>query len=487
MKRTTKVAVLLLLAVLFCLQLLACKQPETPGGEVPPSINPPSERVEPDIEKKDYNGTFSVLHYTTTNHEWTNPWDEIVPASGMETRPGDLIGNDIFERAAWLEQEYGITVTNEYIEYTKLPTTMSTIKTSGGTEYQLLATMGRSAQVLMGKGYFFNMAEIPGINFENPWWNDSALEALSLGDYVEFAVSDMLLIDKSATMAMYYNIPMANDLQLDGFYDAVRDYEWTIERLAEYAEVGLQPDGDDDWDMDDVYGIVANDDPVHALYIGSGNRFMEKDENGNYYYSYGTGDTMLVMTDLLTDIMYADFYWNSYVHAESPDFASGGSLFTFDKVKRCMKLREMQDDYGVLPIPMYSEDQKQYYSLVSNYHDSMFAVINTNVNSKELIGAALELMGYYSYYEIYNDFYDVVIQNRGTRDEESKRMLQLIFETRTYDMGLVYDPYGNTANVIRITGTQSSDVASQWSEMQSKREDTERELEELIKQFNGNS
>ena len=56
------------------------------------------------------------MHYTTSNHEWTNPWDEIVPASGMETRPGDLIGNNIFDRAAWLEQEYGITVTNEYTE-----------------------------------------------------------------------------------------------------------------------------------------------------------------------------------------------------------------------------------------------------------------------------------------------------------------------------------------------------------------------------------
>lgn len=476
---------LLLLSFLLCLLMFVACVPEDTDNPVPPTTPPPSQRVEPDIEKKDYNGTFNVLHYTTSNHEWTNPWDEIVPASGMETRPGDLIGNNIFDRAAWLEQEYGITVTSEYIEYTKLPTTMSTIMSSSSTEYQLLDTMGRSAQVLMGKEYFTNMADIPGINFENPWWNKNALETLSLGDYVEFAVSDMLLIDKSATMAMYYNIRMADDLELSGFYEHVHNYEWTIERLMEYAEIGHTDNGDDKWDKDDIYGIVANDDPVHALYIGSGNRFMEKDENGEYYYSYGTGNTMLVMTDLLLDVMYQDFYWNSYVHPDAPDFANGGALFTFDKVKRCMKLREMQDDYGVLPIPMLNEMQKQYYSLVSNYHDSMFAVINTNVNNKQLIGAALELMGYYSYYEINDDFYDVVIQNRGTRDEESKRMLQIIFQTRTYDMGLVYDPYGNTAAVIRITGKQNPDVVSQWGGLASKCEETVRELKELIKKYNG--
>ena len=53
MKRTTKVALLLLITVLLGMQLLACEQPETPQGETPPAT-PPSSRVEPDIEKKDY-------------------------------------------------------------------------------------------------------------------------------------------------------------------------------------------------------------------------------------------------------------------------------------------------------------------------------------------------------------------------------------------------------------------------------------------------
>lgn len=500
MKRLLSTVLLLLLTLSLCLSLAACgpeegptvepddkdDQTEQPDDKDPDEEDPgkTDEIVYPEVPEQDFNDTFNVLHYTTVNHEWTNPWDEIVPASGLEIAPGDLIGDDIFERATWLEENYGIRISCEYMEYGKFPTQLPSIIKSGSKDYQLLDTMGRSAQKLMGNEYFTNMAELPYIDFENPWWVDSALEALSLGDYVEFAVSDMLLIDKSATMLLFYNIPMAEDVGVEGIYDDVRNFEWTVERLAEYAELGYQLNGDDVRDAKDVYGIVTNDDPVHMLYAAAGKTFMSKNEDGTFYYSYGEGDSFDVMMYNLDTIMYADFTWNSYLNSDAPVFAEGGALFTFDKLKRCMTLREMQDDYGILPMPMYNEAQAKYYGPVSNYHDSMFAVISTNVDNTETIGAALELMGHYSYYEIYKDFFEVVIQNRGTRDAESKEMLSIIFNNRAYDMGLVYDPYELTAEIIRITKTGEAGVVSQWEGFGTLRDDTVNQLNHLVDQYN---
>lgn len=504
-------AIALCLTLILCVGLFACSSPETPEtpkdetpkedvpgtpgddpaedpeddpAEKPEEPNLPPEKVDHGVPTDGVAGNFHVLHYTTANHEWTNPWDEIVPATGMEVAPGDLIGDDIFDRTAWLEQEYGIIVTCEYMEYGKLPTQLPQIIKTGSTDYQLLDTMGRSAQKLMGNDYFLNIAELPYVDFEHPWWVPGALEALSLGDYVEFAVSDMLLIDKSATMVLFFNIPMAEDVGLDNIYEDVRGHEWTLERLAEYAEMGLQPNGDDVMDANDIYGIVTNDDPVHMLYAAAGYKFMSKNEDGTFYYSYGEGDSFNVMIDILNKIMYADFTWNSYVNPEAPEFIDGGALFHFDKLKRCMTLRNMADDYGILPLPMYDVDQAKYYGPVSNYHDSMFAVINTNLNNQETIGAALELMSYFSYYEIYSDFFEVVIQNRGTRDAESKEMLSIIFENRSYDMGLIYDPHELTAKVIRITGTHTDGVASQWEDFGNLREDTITKINALVEQYN---
>jgi hypothetical protein len=481
--------VLALLMILSCTALFSCDT-----GKKPPVNNQTNnndnkndqEEIKPDVPTEGVAGTFNVLHHTTNNHEWTNPWDEICPSTGMEIAPGDLIGDDIFDRTAWLEEQYGIIVTCEYMDYTQFPTKMPEIISSGSTDYQLLDTFGLSAQRLMGNEYFVNMADVPYINFDHPWWVESALSELRLGDYVEFAVSDMLLTDKSATMIVFYNIDMANDLHLDNIYDNVRNYEWTIEQMAEYAELAALngENGDDVADKNDIYGLVTNDDPVHMLYVASGRKFMSRDEDGMLYYSYGTDDTFDVMIDNLNVLMYADFTWNSHLKPDAPVFAEGGALFTFDKIKRCMLIRDMKDDYGILPLPMYEEEQQKYFSPVSNYHDSMFAVINTNVDNRETIGAALELMGYYSYYNIYRDFFEVLIQNRGTRDAESKEMLGIVFENRAYDMGLIFDPHGLMDKVLRITKTGEDGVVSQWEGFRTQRDDTLERINGLIEKYN---
>ena len=491
MKRKIVAMVLALLMLFSCVSLLSCNEEKPPQNEVnndkdDGNKDNGSGKIMPDVPKDGVAGTLNVLHYTSGSHEWANPWDEIVPASGLEASPGDLIGDDVFERATWLEEEYGILVGCEYINYDQLPILLPQLIGSGSTDYQLVDTMGFSAQKLMGKDYFLNMAEVPYIDFENPWWVDTALDELRLGNYVEFAVSDMLLLDKSATMMVFYNIDMAVDLELENLYDNVTNFEWTIEKMAEYAEIAALngENGDDVADKNDIYGLITNDDPVHMLYLASGRKFMSRDEDGMFYYSYGEDDSFDVMMDNLNIIMYADFTWNNYLNGDAPVFAEGGSLFTFDKLKRCMMIRDMKDDYGILPMPMYEEEQGQYFSPFSNHHDSMFAVINTNVENQESIGAALELMGYFSYYNIYRDFYEVLIQNRGTRDAESKAMLEIIFSNRTYDMGLIYDPLSITDKVLRITGTGGDGVVSQWAGFATQRDETLNQINELIQKYN---
>ena len=89
----------------------------------------------------------------------------------------------------------------------------------------------------------------------------------------------------------------------------------------------------------------------------------------------------------------------------------------------------------------------------------MIAVLST-AGDPSKVAAAIELMSYYSYYNVYPDFYDVVIQGRGTRDAESKEMLEIIFNSRTYDIGLLYDPVGITDMILRYPAKENINVAS---------------------------
>ncbi|MBQ7318903.1 MAG: hypothetical protein IJW97_01810 [Clostridia bacterium] len=501
MKSNLLRALLLLLALILCLGTVACATPdeedpeEQPGEDLPEEEEPkePEEpRVFPDVPEEMLDFEMNVLHYTIEgNHEGINPWYEICPEEGIDSHIGDLIADDIFDRAAWIEENYGVTLTCTYMSYLSLPTTVSSLVSSGSDEYHLVDDFGHGSILLFGKNYFLNIADIDYIDFENPWWVDGAIDALSIGDYVEFTASDMLILDKGATAMMFYNIPMATDLGITELYDDVRNYEWTIEKLAEYAELGLRETGNDILDHNDIYGIANGDDPVTFLYYGAGKRLVNFDGD-EFYYEYGSSeDTFDIMITILDEIMYADFFWNGWLTRnevqgdDQPSFKEDEALFNFGMAKNCNSLRAMESSYGILPIPMYDEYQSIYYSQVSPHHDSLFAVpMSVKETDLPKLGATLELLGYYSYYEVYPDFYDVVIQGRGTRDAESKEMLEIAFANRTYDLGLIYDPVNFADKVLRYTQTGNSNVASFFEQYQTQLETAMEDLNTMLEELN---
>ena len=63
-------------------------------------------------------------------------------------------------------------------------------------------------------------------------------------------------------------------------------------------------------------------------------------------------------------------------------------------------------------------------------------------------------------------------------------MLGIIFETRTYDMGLLYDPVGISDRVLRYTGTGETGVISFWDGYASQLEDAMEKLNELAAKYN---
>ena len=489
-------ALLAALMMVSCVALTSCAndtegdtQTTDPSQETPDSGETEEKeepRVMPDVPEGDYDYTVNVMHWLITGHEFI--WEEVCPDDEITTYTGDLILDDIYDRTAWLEENYGIVITKGYQEHNAMPTAVANMISSGSDEYQMQIEFGFGAQRAFGKNFYLDLSTLDYINFDKPWWIDSVVSELKIGDYVEFAASDMLLLDKASTSMMFYNIRMADDLGITGLYDDVAKNEWTIARLAEYAEQALTDDGDGEWTQTDTYGIIGGDDPTHNFYIGAGKHFLTKDEDGNYYYEYGSDeDTIDIMTTILDEIMYQDFYWNTWAHREQDTsligFDTGSSLFLASVVRDCNKLRQMEDAYGILPNPLYDEYQEQYYSQINNYRDSILSVFTT-AGDPSKVAAAIELMSYYSYYEVYPDFYEVVIQGRGTRDAESMEMLDIIFANRTYDLTFVFDPIGISDEILRYPAKQNTNLSSFLASKEKMMESAIKQLEDLRDQYN---
>ena len=100
------------------------------------------------------------------------------------------------------------------------------------------------------------------------------------------------------------------------------------------------------------------------------------------------------------------------------------------------KLRNFEDDYGILPLPKWDENQDKYYTMSPGEH-TVLAVPKT-VKDTEFVGTCIEALSAESYKQVVPSLYEIALKTRYLRDNESKEVLDLIIEGRTYDFGYIY-------------------------------------------------
>ena len=78
-------------------------------------------------------------------------------------------------------------------------------------------------------------------------------------------------------------------------------------------------------------------------------------------------------------------------------------------------------------------------------------------------GAVIEALAYYGKKEITPAYYEVNLKGKYFRDEESAEMLDLIFETRFFDVGMYYQLGGYNERVITMMQQNDTDFASMYA------------------------
>ena len=479
-----KICFVLSLLLLFSVILSACgsQTPDTGKEETgPASVETsgesaaPSEteeetepRIQPDLPKDKYSRVFNILHWTVGTDVWGGGW---IPFNAFTATGynGDAFNDAVYERNCLLKEEYDVDIQVALRDVTEMAPAIQNAVGTGDAGIDLFIQRGHQLNAVMSGGYFVNYQDVPYVNLDNPWWNQSSLKTLAFGDVYQFAASDFMILDKGATAGLIYNAVVAdqNREATGNMYQDVLDMKWTFERFVSICE-NVATDLDNDGTLiseGDLIAFYSGDDPGHAFYAGSGLRFMDHDEDNYYFeYKFNSEESLDCIEGVFIELMYADFYRNYMTDGQlSHDkFKANEQLFGLAFVKTAPDYRDMETDYGFLPIPMYNPDQGRYYTQITPHHDALMAV-PTSVSDLEFVGVMLEWLGCESYYTTYPVFYDVVIEGRTLRDEQSKEMLRLIFETRVYDAGLIFDLKEFGFTVLRRTGTGTTGFASLWA------------------------
>ena len=245
--------------------------------------------------------------------------------------------------------------------------------------------------------------------------------------------------------------------------------------MLELAEsVAKDLDGDDVISSaEDMYGLNGgNRDTPYYIFAGADMKFARIDDDGYMELTFDE-DSVLLWQKTLDELLYTDFYYENAVdHSLIPEnfkpFQADKSLFRTGLVKSVIDFRNMDSDYGVLPIPKYDEDQEEYASLVWMHHDCVLGIPGSCSNT-EMISVVLEHMSYISYYDVYPIFYDTIILGKSARDEQSKQMLELVFRTRVFDPGQ-YWLNSSIGYFLTLHEQKVENISSFWAGLQGKAE-----------------
>ena len=150
-------------------------------------------------------------------------------------------------------------------------------------------------------------------------------------------------------------------------------------------------------------------------------------------------------------------------------FMNGQGLFLTESIGKAHIMREMRDDFGILPYPKYDEAQENYITYVNPI--SCFLTIPTTNPDMKRTGIILDALTYDSYKNCLPIYYDVTVSQKGLRNDDSIEMLQIVRDNRSTQVSNLYGITNKLNNqlqdvVLNGNGTAASTIAAAEPEVE---------------------
>jgi len=436
-------------------------------------------KILPDIPADvDYNGhIFTFLCHRDESDDWLVPEPREILAEIEET--DEPVNDAVYKRNAMLKDKFNIDF--KVVSIADERSTLNKTVKSGDDAYDVVMIFNNNVPGTITSGLLTNVANLPYVDLNKPWW-DPAVNSMSVDHKNYLLAGDLLILDNEATNALIFNKDLMMQLGMALPYNSVKEGKWTMDAFNDCVK-GASSDLNGDGKMtpkDDRWGFVCYRDTLHALLVSGGGSLAVKDEDDLPYMDF-TSQRNLAVIDKCMDIMYnkqdvlniqsdiADGGTNSanWLAAYHGAFEESRALFMWVRMRVVEKFRGMDANFGIIPMPKFDEAQDKYYSVVNPYTGVLLGIPKT-AGDLERTSIVLEAMAAESRYTLQPAYYDVVLQRKFARDEESSEMLDIIFGAnaamgeRVYDIGAVYS-FGNVfIDFITLCNKNDRNIASYY-------------------------
>ena len=389
---------------------------------------------------------------------------------------GEATNDSVYQRNVRIEDRFNAKITplanaSPYDDVIK-------VVTSGTHAYDVVGFVNYKTYTPASAGVLYNWLDIPRVDLTQPWHNHLANGDATINGKLFGIDSDLSISTLLYTYGTFFNYQIMEQYGFSSqdLYDIVFEGKWTVDRLKEISS-GIWQDlnGDGKHDADDIHGYAVTSTQVNthdvwlaALDISPVLTVSGAEEFEVTFFSDKTVSALEKVNALYHESD-GSYFGGSDWRQVPTWFANGKVAMTqlyFGETTE--SLTEMEDTYGILPLPKFDETQDGYYT---NCWDqfTVFAVPLTMPESDgEFVGTMYEVMCAESYKTVFPAYYDVALKSRYSAEPATAEVVDLIMAGRKLDFPFQFGEKLSSLPYIfrQMVVANDTGVASKYKQIQ---------------------
>jgi len=387
-----------------------------------------------------------------------------------ETETGDAVNDAVYERNMALEEHFNIKIKQRPIDLYAVSTTVATEIMSGDETFDVVTDgITYLLKTLATADYLVNLNDVSEIDLSQDYWDQNINKYFSIKGKTFIASGEISIMDNLGTWVVLFNKDMVKDYNLEDPYTNVHNGTWTLDLFYDMAKAAaVDLDGDGEMTENDQWGFLSENFNTFALWSASGERLTKINSDGIPELCMYNERAVAVLEkaqkiQLDRGITITGTEHKDGMYGIIDDFGAGKGLFTYGGLMLVTDYRDDDINFGIVPAPKYDEAQDSYYSTYSDNNTTAYAIPITASNTSRT-GTILEQMAILSEYTLTPAYYDITLEGKALRDEESAAMIDIILDSRNFDLGMSYD-WGTIQSMFQkvFYNQKSTDFASAYA------------------------
>ena len=442
-------------------------------------------RVKDNLPEIDYEGDSVTILYR----------EEVAYEFATE-QTGEPVDDAVYDRNRAISERFNLTL--DYMGRPGLWATQADYKglitntvLAGDSTFDIITGQSNIVLPLATENIYLDLADAKYIDYTKPYWKDGFHDNATIHGHLYAVSGDYALTTLTETNVLLFHAGLFDDYDIAYPYQMVRDGTWTLDAFLSLVETfSADLNGDSVIDENDLRGFTAYGNSINPLTYSTQTAIMAKQEDGTHIIDFPK-EKHIEVYDKVYDLVHSVNFLDrekapeGFAHSDNAvvyELEVGRSAMVGVVLKGVEWLRDMKEDFGILPYPKYNEEQEDYVcSILRRFTVASVPITAADPDQSSLVLEALSCIGYN---DIIPTYFNVALKDKYTRDADTAEMLDIIQAGAYFDFADAF--YGNLSGVsdfLTSYAYYNSNAKGLASFFEKQRNSIQKQLDELYEAY----